>query len=300
VRPFGISRDSAWTHIAWAQTLDLNFPLLSDWNGEATRAFGRRQASSAVITGQREVCVLVDADGTVARRMALRNGRGAGLRRVASRPRRLRSARRCALPAAAGLPRRGRGAALPLALHVGRRAGERRGVAGDHLQTLLPLLARRPSARAWRARRGATVHVPAEAKPQPNYAGWPFGFLFWPLGARIGRRRGWNLLQLVVYVLAACSRARGCASSAAARAGARRGLVFAIAPYRVQQSVGHLLGPISILLPRLAVGFRARAGFWLSAARPRVDSALGQVHRASARSRSCSRTCSFAGATGAR
>ena len=30
VKPFGISRDSAWTHIAWAQTLDLNFPLLSD------------------------------------------------------------------------------------------------------------------------------------------------------------------------------------------------------------------------------------------------------------------------------
>ena len=39
VRPFGISRDSAWTHIAWAQTLDLNFPLLSDFNGDVTRAF---------------------------------------------------------------------------------------------------------------------------------------------------------------------------------------------------------------------------------------------------------------------
>ena len=40
VRVFGISRDSPWTHIAWSQALDLNFPLLSDWNGEATRAFG--------------------------------------------------------------------------------------------------------------------------------------------------------------------------------------------------------------------------------------------------------------------
>ena len=39
MRPFGISRDSAWTHIAWAQTLDLNFPLLSDWNGDAIHAF---------------------------------------------------------------------------------------------------------------------------------------------------------------------------------------------------------------------------------------------------------------------
>jgi peroxiredoxin len=35
VRPFGVSRDSPWTHIAWTQALDLSFPLLSDWNGEA-------------------------------------------------------------------------------------------------------------------------------------------------------------------------------------------------------------------------------------------------------------------------
>jgi glutaredoxin-dependent peroxiredoxin len=37
---FGISRDSPWTHIAWIQALDLNFPLLSDWNAEATSGFG--------------------------------------------------------------------------------------------------------------------------------------------------------------------------------------------------------------------------------------------------------------------
>jgi peroxiredoxin len=35
VQTFGVSRDSPWTHIAWTQALDLNFPLLSDWNGEA-------------------------------------------------------------------------------------------------------------------------------------------------------------------------------------------------------------------------------------------------------------------------
>jgi peroxiredoxin len=40
VQRFGVSRDSPWTHIAWIQALDLNFPLLSDWNGDATRAFG--------------------------------------------------------------------------------------------------------------------------------------------------------------------------------------------------------------------------------------------------------------------
>jgi peroxiredoxin len=39
VQPIGISRDSPWTHIAWTQALDLNFGLLSDWNGEAVRGF---------------------------------------------------------------------------------------------------------------------------------------------------------------------------------------------------------------------------------------------------------------------
>jgi peroxiredoxin len=40
VRIFGVSRDSPWTHIAWKQALDLDLPLLSDWNGEATQGFG--------------------------------------------------------------------------------------------------------------------------------------------------------------------------------------------------------------------------------------------------------------------
>jgi peroxiredoxin len=39
IRPFGISRDSAWSHRAWAETLGVDVPLLSDWNGDATRAF---------------------------------------------------------------------------------------------------------------------------------------------------------------------------------------------------------------------------------------------------------------------
>jgi peroxiredoxin len=39
IRPFAISRDSPWSHRAWAQTLGVDVPLLSDWNGGATRAF---------------------------------------------------------------------------------------------------------------------------------------------------------------------------------------------------------------------------------------------------------------------
>ena len=40
VRALAISRDSPWSHLAWGQTLGVEVPLLSDWNGEATRAFG--------------------------------------------------------------------------------------------------------------------------------------------------------------------------------------------------------------------------------------------------------------------
>jgi peroxiredoxin len=39
VEVYGISRDSPWTHVAWTQALDLNVALLSDWNGDAVRAF---------------------------------------------------------------------------------------------------------------------------------------------------------------------------------------------------------------------------------------------------------------------
>lgn len=40
VRPFAISRDSVWSHAAWVQTLGVDVPLVSDWNGEAARGFG--------------------------------------------------------------------------------------------------------------------------------------------------------------------------------------------------------------------------------------------------------------------
>ena len=61
----GISRDSPYTHIAWTQALDLNLGLLSDFNGEAVRAFGVNQE----FRGFRDVAVrsafLIDGDGVV-------------------------------------------------------------------------------------------------------------------------------------------------------------------------------------------------------------------------------------------
>jgi len=65
VRPYGISRDSAWSHVAWTQALELSFPLLSDWNGEATKAFGIGFDFNGHVGVPTRSAFLIDADGTV-------------------------------------------------------------------------------------------------------------------------------------------------------------------------------------------------------------------------------------------
>jgi peroxiredoxin len=65
VRPFGISRDSPWTHISWSQTLDLSFPLLSDWNGDAIEGFGIVQEFRGMRNVAARSAFLVDATGSV-------------------------------------------------------------------------------------------------------------------------------------------------------------------------------------------------------------------------------------------
>jgi peroxiredoxin len=65
VRVFGVSRDSPWTHVAWSQTLDLNFPLLSDWNADAVRGFDIAFEFRGLRDVARRSAFLVDAGGTV-------------------------------------------------------------------------------------------------------------------------------------------------------------------------------------------------------------------------------------------
>ena len=65
VSVFGVSRDSPWTHIAWSQALDLNFPLLSDWNGDAVRAFEIAQEFRGFADIAERTAFLVAQDGTV-------------------------------------------------------------------------------------------------------------------------------------------------------------------------------------------------------------------------------------------
>ena len=74
VRAFGISRDSAWTHIAWSQALDLNFPLLSDWNGDVVDAFGVAHEFNGLHGVAERSAFLVGPDCTV--RGAWRYGTG--------------------------------------------------------------------------------------------------------------------------------------------------------------------------------------------------------------------------------
>ena len=65
VRVFGVSRDSPWTHIAWSQVLELNFPLLSDWNGDAVDGFGIAHEYRGLQGVAERTAFLVDTGGTV-------------------------------------------------------------------------------------------------------------------------------------------------------------------------------------------------------------------------------------------
>ena len=62
---FGVSRDSPWTHIAWSQALDLELPLLSDFNAEAVRAFDIAFDYRGLKDVARRSTFLVDQEGTV-------------------------------------------------------------------------------------------------------------------------------------------------------------------------------------------------------------------------------------------
>lgn len=65
VRRYGISRDSPWTHIAWQQVLELDFPLLSDWNAEAVRGFGVAHSYRGMHDVAERTAFLIDETGTV-------------------------------------------------------------------------------------------------------------------------------------------------------------------------------------------------------------------------------------------
>ena len=119
-----------------------------------------------------------------------------------------------------------------------------------------------------------------EVEPRVNFAGWPFALVFGPLEALLGTVAGWNAFVLLTYVGAG-----GCAALWLRALGLGLGpalvggLAFALAPYRVAQSAGHLLGPISLLLPLALYGIERRRA-WLAVAALVSIPLSGQVHLA--------------------
>jgi len=122
---------------------------------------------------------------------------------------------------------------------------------------------------------------------QANPAWWPYGLPYWPLVRALGPVLAWNVFTLL------CLFAAGLLSFLWLRAlafsplaAAAGGLVFEIEPYRIAQSRGHLLGPISVMLPLALWAFeRARhsnhQGWWWASRLAIVSIPLsGQVHLA--------------------
>ena len=148
---------------------------------------------------------------------------------------------------------------------AGGAPGHGEAAPGDHLQTLYHLWLPGHQVEHGRAPWRDPYTFQPESSPRVNFGGWPFGLPYWPLFAAFGVVLAWNLFVLLTYLIAGgftCLwlRELGLPLGAALVGG----LAFAIAPYRVAQSTGHLLGPISILLP-LTLWAIERRRFWLAA-----------------------------------
>jgi hypothetical protein len=118
------------------------------------------------------------------------------------------------------------------------------------------------------------------AEAAPNLQGWLLGIPFWPLRVLFGNVWAYNLIVLLSVVAAggvACwwLRALGLARTAALAGG----LVFALAPYRVGQSTGHLLGLIAFLLPAVLLALERRRFVWAAVALTAIPLS-GQIHLA--------------------
>ncbi len=279
MRAFGVSRDSHWSHRAWKESLGIDVPLLSDWNGALAQTV-RRLAHAALDGGSAGAERVPRRRGRYrARIVAVRGLGGARFRRAARRRAGL-AGLAAALYLGAGLL-----ATSPAVFQTDHFLGygvprEGRVTPGDHLQTIYNL---------WlpghQLARGAAPWLDAysfqpETEERVNFAGWPFAAVFGPLEALFGTVAGWNLFILLTYVGAGGFTALWLRELGLPRGPALvGGLAFALAPYRVAHSTGHLLGPVSMLLPLALYGVERRL-VWLAAAALASIPLSGQVHLA--------------------
>ena len=59
----GVSMDSPFSHAAWAEKINVTFPLLSDWGGDVTRKYGLYDEKRKI---GRRVNFLIDKEGKIA------------------------------------------------------------------------------------------------------------------------------------------------------------------------------------------------------------------------------------------
>ena len=59
----GVSMDSPFSNAAWAEKINITFPLLSDWGGDITKKYGLYNEKTRI---GRRVTFLVDKDGKIA------------------------------------------------------------------------------------------------------------------------------------------------------------------------------------------------------------------------------------------
>lgn len=132
----------------------------------------------------------------------------------------------------------------------GGTSGYGEAASGDHLQTTY---------RFWlvgrQLERGETPWVDPYSfqplvEPQVVLGGWPYGLPFWPLDAFWGPVVAWNLLLLAVTLAAGVFAYLWLRElDLPPLAAALGGLAFELAPYRLLQSGGHLLGWAAVLVP---------------------------------------------------
>lgn len=123
-----------------------------------------------------------------------------------------------------------------------------------------------------------------ELSPRVDFQGLVFGLPYWPLFALVGAVLAWNAFTLLAFVGAGGATCGWLRSVGLPRGAALvGGLAFALAPYRVEQSTGHLLGPISLFLPLSLLALEKRRALLAAAAiaaiplSGQVNLALGAV-----------------------
>jgi hypothetical protein len=163
--------------------------------------------------------------------------------------------------------------------------------AGDHLQSVYRFWLVGHQIEQGRAPWRDPYSFQPVVEPQTVLGGWPYGIPFWPLEAAFGPVVAWNLLLLATIVLAGLFTYLWLRCLALGPwPAAIGGLIFAIAPYRLEQSAGHLLGWAALFLP-LALWAIERTRVALPPARTHAWGALaaaavvsvplsGQVHLA--------------------